>query len=190
METLLTAIGSVIVAVSFLPYLRDTVKGKVKPRIASWATWSLISVIATIAALSKDAYASAALTGSGSVVEILVLFFALKSGDKTYELIDGICQTIAIFGVAAWLLTSNPVWAILFNILADIFAAIPTFYHAWIAPYEEAWKPFIYWSFGSFLTIFGIHEFNFINAGFPIYFTLIALTIGGFIFTRQKMVKA
>lgn len=186
---LLAPVGSIVVAFSFLPYLRDTVKKKIKPRIATWSTWSLITGVATVAALSEGAYVSALLTGITTIVELSVLFFALKGGDRTYEKIDFICQAIAIMGIAGWILTSNPIWAIIFSILADMFAAIPTFYHTWIAPFEEAWHSFIIFAAGSFLTIFAIDEYSFINSAFPIYLTLIAASIGSFIIFRQKTLK-
>jgi hypothetical protein len=187
MQSILAVSGSIIVAFSFTPYLIDTINGKVKPRISSWSTWSLITGIATVAALSEGAYTSALLTGVTTAVELSVLFFAIKHGDRTYKLIDGICQGISLTGVGAWLLTGNVAWAIIFQIAADLFAAIPTLYHAWIAPHEEAWFSFLLFGLGSVLTVFAVEKQDFINLAFPVEFTLIALAIASTIYFRQKV---
>ncbi len=189
MRTFLAIAGSLIVAFSFLPYLLDTVHSKVKPRIATWTTWLLISVIATSAAIAAHAYASALLTGMSGLIEITVLIFALKNGDTTYEKIDFICQAIAVTGIIAWLITNNPTLAILFNIIADLFGSVPTVYHAWIRPYEEAWQSFVIFGVGSLVTVVSISEITFATVAFPIYFAINSLTIGFVIMLRQAQAK-
>src|SRR5579872_211328 len=156
MKEFLTMLGSIIAAVSFLPYLKDTIQKKVKPRIASWATWSLITAISTAAAIVAHAYTSAALTGVATLVEVSVLVFALRNGETEYIWIDGISQTLSLLGIIFWLTTKNPLLAILFNILADLIASIPTYYHAFIDPHEESSLSFVIFGFGSLVTIFGV----------------------------------
>src|SRR6185503_5709761 len=140
MKEILAVAGSIIVAVSFIPYLIDTVRHKIKPRIASWMTWSIVTGISTVAALAAQAYVSALLTGSATLVELAVLALALRNGDRTYGWVDGASQAISTIGIVAWLFSKDPAAAILFGIMADFFGAVPTYYHGWIAPHEEQWQ--------------------------------------------------
>jgi hypothetical protein len=191
MKELLSIVGSLIVAVSFLPYLKDTIQKKIKPRIASWITWSLLTSTATVAAISAHAYTSALLTGSATIVEVLILAFALRNGNRTYQLLDGIAQSISLIGIILWLFSRDPVYGIAFNVMADfIGGGIPTYYHGWVKPHEEQWQSFMIFAFGSFLTIFGVSTHNFVNLAFPIYLTFNSSTIGLDIYFRQKVVKA
>lgn len=187
MDALFTIVGSLIASLGFIPYLRDTIKGKVRPRLASWTTWSLVTGIATVAAISEGAYTSAWLTGLMTAIEIAILVVALKKGVRDYNWVDAVCQVLSFVGIVAWLQSSNASYAILFNIIADFFGAVPTFYHAWIKPHDEAWKPFIIDGIGSNITMLAVSEISLVAAGFPLYFTLMGYTLGATIYYRQKM---
>jgi hypothetical protein len=189
MKNILALVGSIVAAVSFVPYLIDTVKQTVKPRIASWMTWSLVTGISTVAALTAHAYVSALLTGAATLVELSVLALALRNGDRTYKWLDAASQATSAIGIVAWLLSRNPAAAILFSIMADFFGAVPTYYHGWVTPHEEQWQSFVIFGFGSLLTVFAVTTYNFINLAFPVYFSITATTIGADIFFRQRVVK-
>lgn len=190
MRTFLSIIGPLIAALGFLPYLKETVKGTVKPRIASWATWSLVTGIATVAALSEGAYTSAFLTGVATVIQLSILVMALRKGDYDYNWIDGVSQTISLIGIGAWLLSDNATYAIVFSIIADFFGAVPTFYHSWVSPHDESWKPFVLSGLGASISFLAVTELTFIAAGFPIYLALVGYALGLNIYFRQKVVPA
>lgn len=190
MRTFLSIIGPLIAALGFLPYLRETIKGSVRPRIASWATWSLVTGIATIAALTQQAYTSAFLTGIATCVELSILAMALRKGDYDYNWVDGASQVISLLGVVAWLLSRDAALAIIFNIVADFFGAVPTFYHTYLAPHDEAWPPFMLGGVGAAVSFLAVSSVSFITAGFPIYLALVSFALGLTIYFRQKMVPA
>src|SRR5438105_5007577 len=101
-----------IVAGSFLPYLKLTIQHKVKPRVATWMTWSLVTGIGSVASFSAHAYSAGMVAAASTIVEIYILYFALKNGNRTYEWVDGACQALAFIGIIAWFFTKDPVWAI------------------------------------------------------------------------------
>jgi hypothetical protein len=187
-KALLSIIGPLIVTIGFIPYLLDTVRGSVRPRIASWATWSLVTGIVTVAALSQGAYTSAVLTGMGTCVELLILIMALRKGDYTYTWVDGASQTISLLGICAWLLSKDATFAIIFSIVADGFGAVPTFYHAWVAPHEEAWPPFVLGGVGATVSLVAVGTATFVAVGFPIYLVAIGFALGLSIYIRQRVV--
>ena len=183
----LAVTGPLIAALGFIPYLKNTIKGNVRPRIATWSSWSLITAIATVAAISEQAYVSAFLTGIATAIELSILFMAIRKGGYGYGWADGICQAISIIGVVAWIATNNAIWAIIFNIIADFFGAVPTFYHTWIDPYDEDWRPFIISGFGSVISLLAVSSVGFTTAGFPIYLSVIGFALGVNIYLSQKL---
>lgn len=187
MRNAIAIIGPLIAAVGFIPYLIATARGTVRPRIASWATWSLVTGVATIAALSEGAYTSAFLTGVSTLIELLILCIALRKGDRDYGWLDGACQILAVFGVIAWLTTDDALWAIIFTMSADFFGVIPTLYHSWHDPHKEAWQPFVTSGFGSSLSLASVTQVGFVTAGFPAYLAGIGYIIGAVIYTRQRI---
>ncbi len=188
MTDILRIVGPILAASGFAPYLLSTIKGKVKPRVASWATWTMVTGIATAAELSKHSYTSALLTGIATIPEALILVMALRNGDFDYSWVDGVSQILSIAGIIFWLSTSSPMGAIVANILADLFGAVPTFYHIWIKPHEEAWLPFLISAVGSGMSLLAVANFGIVAAGFPIYLLLIDSSLSLSIFLRQKAV--
>ncbi len=188
MKEVLIIVGPLVASLGLLPYLKQTLQGKIKPRISSWGTWTLIVSIATIAAIAGHAYASAALTGLQALVTGAIFFASLKNGIHEYGRLDALCNITSAVGIVAWLTTNNPAWAIVFNILADFFAAVPTYLHAWTKPHEEGWQGFFFVSVGAFISLLAVSRFNFINVAFPLYLTLLAGSIATTIKTRQRVV--
>ena len=182
----LAILGSAIAALSFVPYLKETAQKKTRPRIASWITWLLITGISTAAALSGHAYPSALLTGAATVIELLVVIFAIRNGDLGYGWLDGISQAISLTGIVFWIVSKNPALSLAAGLLADFCAAIPTYHHGWTKPHEESGASFMIFSLGSLLTLFGVARFSFIDLAFPVYFTVLGASIGAVVLLRQK----
>lgn len=188
MRTTLSTIGPLIAALGFLPYLNEIAKGNVCPRIASWATWSLVTGVATVAGLSQHAYTSASLTGMATCLELSILVMALRCGDHDYSWVDGASLVISIAGIAGWLTSNNPSWSIIFNVVADFFGAVPTFYHLWVSPHQESWMPFVLSGIGSGVSVLAIKDIGVVSAGFPIYLCSVGLALGFGTYFRQKVV--
>lgn len=186
MRTAFSIIGALIALSAYIPYLRQTLRGRVRPRIASWTTWTLVTAIATIAALSQHAYVSAILTGISTVGELAILIMAIRQGGHEYTWVDGTSQAISLLGITAWLLSSSATFAILFNILADAFGVVPTFHHAWSTPHDESWQQFITSGIGATVSCLALTNLSFVAAGFPIYLMVANLILGTMIYLRQR----
>lgn len=186
MRNTLAFLGALIESVAFWPYLKETLAGTVRPRIASWSTWALVTGIATVAALSERAYSSAALTGVATIIEITIVIAALRKGDRDYGVLDGVSQFISVVGIIAWLMTDQAYLAIIFTITADFFGVVPTLYHSWKKPHDEAWLSFAVSGFGSILSCLAVDKLTVVNLGFPVYLASVGLAMAGLIFIRQR----
>src|SRR5215218_1939155 len=97
------ALGAAIIDfLANIPYIIDALKGKSKPNIATWSTWTLINGISAAAAYQAHAYSAAILAFSNLFGAGLVLLIGLRRGTRKYTLFDAVCQTIAILGLILW----------------------------------------------------------------------------------------
>lgn len=122
-----------------IPYIVNTYRGKTKPDIATWSTWALLNAVAAVAAIQSGAYNTVMLAVSYLAGSFSVLLLAFRKGKWNYSLLDGVCQVLALVGVAFWLAARNPTIAIVFVVLVDVLAAIPSLRHARVHPREETW---------------------------------------------------
>lgn len=189
-RSLLILASSILTIWATVPYLLDIVKGKTKPRIVTWFTWSLLSSITSAAAFSDHQYASAILTLCGAVSTFAVVVLGWKHGDRTFERVDIICQIGALAGLLLWLLFGSPALAVIITTVIDLIGTIPTQLHAWKAPNEETASTFAYDLIASVCTIAASTSWHLTALLPPVYFFMSNGSILAIILFRRKILTA
>lgn len=160
--------ASIISLTSALPYIVDTVRGKTHPNVVSWFTWSLVNIISTTAAISTGAWHTAMLTGTIAATCSTIAILGFREGVKRYTSFDVACQVAALLGIVLWRLTKQPDLAVAIAVSINLVAALPTWRHAWIAPFAETWQGFAMGAIASILTLYSIDTYTFISLAAPI----------------------
>lgn len=172
-------VGTLIGAAGALAYLVDTVKGKVKPNRVSFLMWSIAPFIAFAAQIKQGVGLESLMTFSTGFLPILTFAasFVNKKAEWKITRFDLVCGFLSIVGLVLWLITKVGNIAILFSIVADGFAAIPTVVKAFKYPDTELAWPWIATVFGIVLTLLTLSEWTFANSGFIIYILIINTVI-------------
>lgn len=164
-------IGVLVASIGIFSYIRDTVRGKVKPNRVTWLLWAIAPLIATAAAISDGvgwAVLPVFLSGFGP---LLVFLFSFVNKESYWKLgrFDYVCALFSLLALILWAITSQPAIAILFAILSDAVAAIPTVVKAWKHPETENAGPFLSGLFTSSTAFTAITALRFSEIAFPIY---------------------
>lgn len=190
MKNALIILSGIITITAAIPYIIEIVRGKAKPRIVSWFTWSLITAIASAASFADHQYPAAILSLCAAIETMIVVVLGLKHGDRKFEMIDIICQLGALVGVVLWLVFDSPAIAVIATVAIDLVGCIPTLIHAWRRPYEETWLTFLLSAVGGGLTLLVAGSWKVTAIAYPIYIFLINLVIAAFILIRLKYAVA
>jgi hypothetical protein len=185
MKEALAIFSGILVTASAIPYLVDIIKGKTKPNIVSWATWTLLTTIATVAAFASGAPRSAFLTLGATLATLAVVVLGLRYGIAKLTKFDIFCQAGAVVGLILWLIFNSPSLALGFTLAIDLTGGLPTLYHAWRRPKEETWQTFFVGMIASALTILSLSTYHFADLAFPVYFILFDLTVTLIIILRR-----
>jgi hypothetical protein len=153
-------------------YVRDTIAGRSKPNRVSWFMWALAPLIGTAAALSAhaDAWATTRTFMAGFVP--LTIFIASFVNPKSYwklTVFDLLCGAFSLLALVIWLVIDSPNGAVIFAILADCFALVPSLYKAWRYPETETGATFIAGLAAGLLALPSIPAWNIQNSAFQIY---------------------
>jgi hypothetical protein len=186
----LAFIAGCISIVGALPYIFDTVKGKTHPNMVTWLTWTLFNGINAAAAWSAGATQTAVFSTAGATATGAILIAGLWFGIKRYTRFDIFCQTAALCGVALWGITSQPSIAVAINVAADFAGWLPTYRHAWKAPFAETWQTFALSGLSAAVVLVSIEHYTFIALAFPIYILIANLAIVRTILARRKELAA
>lgn len=175
----LVLLGALVQIIGISSYIKDTIKGKTKPNRITWLMWSIAPIIATFAAFSEGVtwtIIPTFMAGFGPLLVFISSFVNKKSYWKLSK-IDYICGAFSVLALILWALTSKASIAIVFSILSDLTASIPTLIKAWKQPETESTAPFSAGLFAQFTALFAIKSWSFAELAFPIYLVLINIVL-------------
>ena len=172
-------LGAIIAAIGSLSYLIDTVKGKVKPNKVSFLLWSLAPLIAFVAELKQGVGLQALMTfvvGFLPLTIFIASFFNKKSEWKLTRF-DLTCGVLSLIGLVLWYLTKSGNVAIVFSILADGLASLPTVVKSFNFPETESAWPYFASAISATITLLTVQVWDLATVGFPIYILIVTLVI-------------
>jgi len=111
------------------------------------------------------------MTFSVGFVPLLIFIASFFNKKAVWKLgtLDYICGALSIVGLVLWLVTKVGNIAIIFSILADALAAIPTIIKSYRAPESESYSVYLAGWINGGITLLTITSWNFATWGFPVY---------------------
>lgn len=188
MKTYLLLLSVVVTVTSVIPYVRDILRGTTKPNIASWITWTLLTLVATIAEFAAGEYVTAIFTSAAVLETLIIVILGLKYGYAKYSRFDTICQVGALSGFVFWYFFNTPAAAVISVATIDFIGALPTVRHSWLRPAEETWLTFGLSGVGGLLAILALTAYNWTSLTYAVYIVLINALITYVIIYRTKIV--
>lgn len=186
MQQILLSLSAIVMIAAVVPYLRDVVRNKTKPRIVTWFVWTVLMLIAGFAALDAGAIASAVISFTSAFTTSLVVILGYKNSDKTFSKLDIFSFVGAIFGLGLWWLFNSPLLAIIMSVVVDLIGAIPTVWHAYKRPQEETASSYALYALSSMIALFAITEFSVTTVLVPLYILLIDGCIALIIIVQKR----
>ena len=172
-------VGAIIAAIGSLSYLIDTVKGRVKPNRISFLLWSLAPLIAFFAEIKQGVGIQALMTFIVGILPLTIFIASFVNKKAVWNLtgFDLICGALSIIGLVFWYITKSGNIAIIFSIVADALAAVPTVVKSFNYPETESAWPYFASTISAILTLLTVTVWNVANIAFPLYIVLITLLI-------------
>lgn len=176
-------VGAIIVTVGGISYLIETLKGKVKPNRVSYLLWSLAPLIAFFAELKQGVGLQSLMTFIVGFLPLTVFIasFANKNAEWKLTSFDVACGILSVLGLGFWYVTRSGNIAIMFSILADGLAALPTIVKAFNYPETEVAWPYFTSTISAGLTLLTIKVWDFALYAFPLYILLVTLVISSLV---------
>lgn len=172
----IVGIGVIASLFGSISYIKGIFQATVKPNQVSWFFWAIAPISgATIAWLHGAGFWLGLPLFMSGFVPLLVLIssFIQKKTKWQWQRIDYICAILATAAIIFWLLTDQPGLAVVFLILTDLCAAIPTLIKSWQEPRSESPIVFLSGLVGPVLGLITNQNFTFITSGFLVYIVLI-----------------
>ncbi len=175
-----------LVGISF--YIRDISYGNTRPHLVSWFFWGLAPLIGTCLQLKAGAGLSVLPVFAAGLAGVLVFTAGIikRTGYWKISKLDIACGVFSLCSLILWIVTRNTDIAIVFAILADGVAYIPTLMKAWKSPETESASGYLPGIFNNTLGLLIITNWDFSIYSFSLYF--IVINIITVIFIHRKKI--
>jgi len=184
----LGTISGILAAVAIVPYIKDILHGSTRPNVVSWALWVFLLLISILAQVSAGAsWSLVFLIGDFIGTSTILVLCLIGYGYSNYGWIEWVCLALAIIAIVSWQLTHQPILALVFAVIADLMASIPTVVKAVKDPWSEHPMQWIMICVASGLGIASTTIINTANLIFPIYLLFINGLIGIFSLLGRRL---
>ena len=186
-------LGAIIATIGGLSYLIDTIKGKVKPNRVSFLLWSLAPLIAFVAELKQGVGLQSLMTFEVGFLPLTIFIASFFNKNAKWKLtrFDLTCGVLSLIGLILWYITSSGNVAIVFSILADGLAALPTLVKSFNFPETESSWTYFTSTLSAAITLLTVKVWDLANAGFPLYILIVTLVISTLVqFKMGKVFRA
>jgi hypothetical protein len=187
-KNILSVVAISMAVVGYVPYLRDTIKGKTKPHVFSWFVGMTISFIAFGLQIQEKSGAASFVTLSAAIISAVILFFAMKNKDKDITRLDYVCLVFAMVSLVLWLIVKQPILSMLFVVLTEILSVIPAVRKSWKKPYTETLSSFVTNFFRFIIALIALNKYSFVAVGYPTMGILMNGFFAGMLMYRRKVI--
>lgn len=120
-----------------VPYIRDIFRSKTKPERAMWWIYAFLFGVLFAAQVGAGAHWVLVITAASILSSVVIAALSLRYGYGSFHRRDAVSLCIAIVGLVGWMLTNNPLLAIIMVVIVDIAGFWLTLVKTWKAPHSE-----------------------------------------------------
>jgi hypothetical protein len=158
-----------------IPYVVETVRGKVKPERVSWFVWTLLGATYLWTAIIED---GAVLFTTGELIGPLVAFIlALKYGVGGRSKVDITMLVLALVAIVCLLLFENTMVSLILALVADGIASFLTIRKLHIDPSSESRWAWGFFALSALFAIVSLTTYSFETLAFPVYLVTLSVYI-------------
>ncbi|MGL5943561.1 MAG: hypothetical protein ACRC2S_24995 [Waterburya sp.] len=179
-------IGAGLIGLSgFLPYILTTFQGKTRPNRATWWIWGILGVIQAVSYYYSGANNTIWVPIFYGVCHIVTAILSLKYGEGGWNKLDRLCLFGAGISLLLWWFFNAPFIALIFALVIDFFAALPTMFKSYYAPEQESCFSWSIFLLANTLNLVALEHWSFELLAYPLYLFASTLTISTILYYNQ-----
>jgi hypothetical protein len=187
-KELLSAAAIILTFAMFVPYVRSIRSGLTKPHVFSWVIWALGTFVVFLAQLAGSGGLGAWPIGvSGLITAYIAVLAYSKRSDRTITRADWAFLTIALAALPCWVLTSDPLWAVVILTGVDLAGFGPTFRSAYFRPHDERIGFYSLGAVRNLLAVLALEHYSLTTVLFPAAVGVACIAFVAMVAYRRKL---
>jgi len=187
----LAIVGAILGALGGVYYLVETLAGKAQPNRVTWLLWGVFPLVIFVAQRVQGVGGISWVSFAAGFTPLLVFaasFFNRKAYWKS-EPQDYLLMAAAMVGIVLWAITDKPNLALLFSLLADVLASVPTLVKAYRHPHSESWGAYALSALGFGISLMSIQTHTVETTAFAAYVFLLNAALALLTSPRRKQTQ-
>jgi len=189
MKDIIGIVAVILTFVGYIPYIRDTIKGKTKPHIYSWFIWAFITFVIFALQILGHAGAGAFTTLAAAILCLTIFILGLKNGHKDITRFDTLTFAISLIAIGIWIFAKQPVISNILIITINTLANLPTIRKSWNNPHSET---LFTWEMGAVRNLLGLMalaNYSLLTWLYPVTNLLINIIESSILIIRRRQIK-
>lgn len=186
MKEIIGIIAVILTFVGYIPYIRDTLKGKTKPHIYTWFIWGLVTAIAFGLQISANAGPGAYTTLAAAIVSFIIFGFGLRQGNHDITKSDKVFSILSLVALGLWLFAEQPVLSAILVSTIDMLGFVPTIRKSWHKPYEETLISYLLNTLRFCLALYALDYYTIVTALYPLTWVVASGAFSTYLIVRRK----
>jgi hypothetical protein len=187
-KTIISVIAIILVIVGYLPYIKDTIKGKTRPHAFSFFLWSLITFVVFALQIKNGGGAGSWITFFLGFIIFLTFILSLKNGKRDIRNIDYVFLILTLIAISLWVFVDQPVLSIILLSVTDMLAFGPTIRKSWVDPYSETLSLYTITAVRHVLAIVALSQINIVTVLFPLTWVIANIFFSIMLIYRRKQI--
>ena len=178
MRQLLTVLSGVTIAISYIPFIRGTLRGWVVPNRASWTVWFVQDVLIASSAIMAGVGPAAVMPVIWGLGAAIMLTLSLTKGTRgAFTGLEKACLVLSGLGILLWATTGAPRVTLVASVSALVIGGIPTVVKAWAKPWTETMSGWLLMILGTVFSALAIQRWTFDSGFLPVVIGLFQLSV-------------
>ncbi len=180
-------IAVLVSLIGYFFYFKNIFLGTTKPNLVSWFLWLLGPFLGVFFQLKAGAGLSVIPVFMAGLGPLLVVVFSIFRKNAYWKLntFDIICGIFSVLALILYALTHNLAVSIIFAILSDLFAFIPTYIKGWKFPETETATVYLSGIFNNTLGLLIIKNWSFTIYSFGLYLIIANIIMVCFLYRKK-----
>lgn len=183
------AIALVLAFGCYVPYYVGIFRKKVKPHPYTYLVWVITILITSVSSFLHGGGASSwnLIATTFLVSGVFILSFRYGTGDVTR--FDFVCLVLSVLAVVLWVMSDDPVMAVVFATIVETISFLPTIRKTWWAPDTESALSWFVNVFKHALSVAAVSQFSVTTVLYPAVLVFLNLILVAEILYRRNSLK-
>lgn len=182
----LVFLGALLSILGSARYSLQTIRGHTRPNRVTWFLWAAAPIIGFVAQLGGGVGLTSIMTLSIGLGPLMIFVASFVNPASYWRIgaVDVACGCVAVLALVVWLSLDNPALAVVFAVLADLVAGVPTIRKAWSTPATENPAVFVLSTVNAVITMLTIDHWDVATWAFPAYIAVLGSTLSVLVVAR------